>query len=548
MDSPKRAKEFRRPFKINKHPESASSLECQGAIELGLSGTVKGRELKDQVNIVNNWVQNSDASALGRDALGQGVKQELTRLFEAVHERWRTFQYIRFSSRFASKCSNEFQTATQEFLDYARINLPSDGALGIKPLNLERDVETKKDSANEHLISETIVSPNEQKEATTPTAITSSELMPLTSEQKSEEEAEPFVDPKPDTSQGTSGDLGIKPLDLERDVETKKDSANEHLITSTSETIVSPNEQKEPTTPTAIESSELKLPTSEQESKAEPDTSQEASDALRNLEQNPETKGVSAELDQLKAIITEIGNEIRSGMEARHPSAIRPSIEHQEMMRVLDNRYASESGVIAKEIHYTSESYCDMDDENLEQKRKIAVQGLEAMQKLLYNYQRLEWAQDPEQLKTRTEFWKVEQVEDLKQQVKQLEELKNEQQASEQQASSVGDKMLIQKKITEYANILKNVNIEQEIRKFTGDRDRNNARNWRLFEYYKERADIRLEQAQEVKSCLLEIEDKAAKDIRLKGNFDSVGTECVTTIEQLKKIINYLDRYLHGYD
>jgi hypothetical protein len=83
----------------------------------------------------------------------------------------------------------------------------------------------------------------------------------------------------------------------------------------------------------------------------------------------------------------------------------------------------------------------DMTNEHLEQESNRAAQGLKEMQRLLDNYSQLEWAQDPGQLKTRTQLWKPEHVKHLQQQVKQLEELKNE-----QQASSVGNKMLIRKK------------------------------------------------------------------------------------------------------
>src|SRR5437660_464069 len=222
-----RAKEFRRrASRINQPPESASILECKGAIELGLSGNVNGRKLKDQANIVNNWVQNNDESALG-----QGVKPELTRRFEVVHEKWRFFQYTRFTG-LASICSKEFQTATRDFLEYARANLQFSNEPLIAPT------------------SETIESPKMQNEPKTSTAIVSSEFTP-----KQESEVATSVDQKPATSQGASDASGI----------------------------------------------------------------------VLNLEQDAETKEVSAELDQLKAIITDIVEEMESGIqEASRLSASQP--------------------------------------------------------------------------------------------------------------------------------------------------------------------------------------------------------------------------------
>ena len=85
--------------------------------------------------------------------------------------------------------------------------------------------------------------------------------------------------------------------------------------------------------------------------------------------------------------------------------------------------------------------------------------------------------------------------------------------------------------------------IEKNIKKIAAENEQENARKWRNLEFYKERADISIEQVRGVTSRLLEMRDKA-KDIGLEEKFTSVGVKCMNTTKMLEKIIKGLEQYL----
>ncbi|HEY4034529.1 MAG TPA: hypothetical protein VGL94_11260 [Ktedonobacteraceae bacterium] len=125
MDHPElseaRRKQFRRPLGIDRHsyPPAPSKEECLEAIEQGLNNRAP-RKRKDLVNIVDRWVRDNDSQ------LDAATRQELAARYNAVHNVWRTAQYIRFVG-----LSNDFQTAAQNFLEYARGKIrPGEANLG----------------------------------------------------------------------------------------------------------------------------------------------------------------------------------------------------------------------------------------------------------------------------------------------------------------------------------------------------------------------------------------------------------------------------------
>jgi hypothetical protein len=108
-----RKQEFRRQWGKDKSPNAPSREECLEAIHLGLSNdNHQQRDKKDLINIVDRWARANGSQ------LAQATRDELTTRFNAVHNVWKTAQYIRFVSS-----SNGFQDSARAFLEYARDNI-----------------------------------------------------------------------------------------------------------------------------------------------------------------------------------------------------------------------------------------------------------------------------------------------------------------------------------------------------------------------------------------------------------------------------------------
>jgi len=108
-------KRFRKPFGFDSKPRSASYQECRDAIERGIQGLEKHnfsvRELKDQANVVSNWIETHKFD------FSPKTKDDLKELWNKVHNKFLDYKYLKYSQRSAAQ---EVKEALANYLHYAR--------------------------------------------------------------------------------------------------------------------------------------------------------------------------------------------------------------------------------------------------------------------------------------------------------------------------------------------------------------------------------------------------------------------------------------------
>src|SRR5271157_1576026 len=107
-------KRFRKRCGIDKNPRPASDQECRDAIERGIQGLEKNnlsvRELKDQANIVSNWIKKYEF------CFSPEAKDNLKNLWNNVHYKFLDYKYLKY---YNSRTKNA-KDAIAAYLDDAR--------------------------------------------------------------------------------------------------------------------------------------------------------------------------------------------------------------------------------------------------------------------------------------------------------------------------------------------------------------------------------------------------------------------------------------------
>jgi len=121
----KRLKEFRKSQREKPDHQQAATREYETAIEEGLYDNLikanrKMIDLKDRANLVNDWVQNNGHEGFG--VLTKEVTEELTKLYQEVHDRWKLTKRFRFiNHNFQDAIFNYFLNA-EKHIKYALIS------------------------------------------------------------------------------------------------------------------------------------------------------------------------------------------------------------------------------------------------------------------------------------------------------------------------------------------------------------------------------------------------------------------------------------------
>src|SRR5260370_41462043 len=104
------AERFRKPFGRDRRPRPASFNEFQIAIKDAETKNLTPRELKDNANVVTNWI-NNNTIALG---LSKGEKDNLSRLQQTVHDAFKQYKYARFRWNDSSTAAQNAGKTTQD--------------------------------------------------------------------------------------------------------------------------------------------------------------------------------------------------------------------------------------------------------------------------------------------------------------------------------------------------------------------------------------------------------------------------------------------------
>jgi hypothetical protein len=108
-------KRFRKRFGIDNNPKKASYKECENAIYKGIQGLKENnnlsvRELKDQVNVVSNWIKMHEKD------FSPDEKDQLKKLWNEVHDKFLNYKYLKY---YNSK-AKDVKDAIAKYLDYAQ--------------------------------------------------------------------------------------------------------------------------------------------------------------------------------------------------------------------------------------------------------------------------------------------------------------------------------------------------------------------------------------------------------------------------------------------